>query len=541
MQHEQHEQGTAQQVIEQDITQQEPEQDTVQPEQSTTQQVIEQDTTQQVIEQYPTQLVTAQQVIEQAFLQQDTVQPEQGTALQVIEQGTALQDLQQAIAQQVIEQVTTQQDTEQDTIKQVIGKADTVREQDTTQQDTLQPEQDTTHQDTLQSKQKNTVTEKAQKGEGVDTPHLANQVAEGARGWRGEEVGPAYLATQGSGGEEGDTKLVLTQYGSALPLFVRKEDHRVWSQPVNMTSYCVEDREKLLCQDSSDDEMELDTGKVNTDKFETNTNLRDTSEISDEVAVEDLHAFRAPVSLECESPEEASLSHAGAGREVEHLSPPLKRQKLSCDGEQVRTQANEQTSDKAVQTSDKAVQVSSGEELVGDGYETVFQALPTECARQYALVPNVPPCRTQDEGHHSNDRDSPPDNGGGSWGNLNAKGGLKQSPLPLSYAPPQTLCEVEFPVIASPNFDNQLVPEDSWNHPYAHQTLYPDIDTKSKQQPFQTVCLEEDASPDISEPPPSNKSRVVPPVNYHSCFEAPENTNLKTGKLMCMLFSQSGI
>ena len=44
-------------------------------------------------------------------------------------------------------------------------------------------------------------------------------------------------------------------------------------------------------------------------------------------------------------------------------------------------------------------------ECADDGQDTVYQAVPTECARDHALVPNIAPCGNESEDRRDNDRD----------------------------------------------------------------------------------------------------------------------------------------
>lgn len=206
----------------------------------------------------------------------------------------------------------------------------------------------------------------------------------------------------------------------------------------------------------------------------------------------------------------------------EEMIPPSKKLKLSHSTEKVNFQRSTLT-----QMLDKAVQIPSDEESADDGYDTVFQALPSECARQHALAPNVPPCWTQRNQFDPNDKDDPPDDEG--------LGGLQrlvvEPPrlgIPSYTLPPMKMdvdTEMQYTTV-SPDFENQLVPEDTWQHYCNSQSLYTDMREKNAA----TLDLGEksemgmpmDFSPSSTDVLDCEEQRVDPPnvpTTYSSCFQ----------------------
>ena len=293
-----------------------------------------------------------------------------------------------------------------------------------------------------------------------------------------------------------------------------------WAQPVNLGSYCVEGREEHLCPTVSDDEIdadELDAGEP--DELDMDELVPPAGHSEGGKCKE------SPVELASISPPHCKRREyikKLSQNQDEELAPLMKRRKMLC-GDETSTPKRS-----AAHTSEKAIQVPSDEELADNGYETVFQALPTECARQHALVPNVPPCRlsADEEAHHDDGGAGPPDDDGAGWAiQIAEEKHLDHSPSPSRHIPPQT------EIAKSPNFDNQLVPEDAWNHPDANQTLYsdnvdkkllhlevPDMDhTDTRRTPSENANLEQviPCLPSI---------QPLPTVTYPRCFEGPAQT-----------------
>ena len=165
------------------------------------------------------------------------------------------------------------------------------------------------------------------------------------------------------------------------------------------------------------------------------------------------------------------------------MQPPLKKQRLMDD--------------RASTMSDKAIQFPSSEDLTDNGYITVFQALPRECAREHPLIPNLPPCRAQDNQSDSSDGEDPSEDDN----QVETMQTTSEGPSPLpSYTPqPQILEEGLLCPTVSLDLDHQLVPEEIPQQYYSDQSLYCDANKKT------TVNIE---------PPPSldTQSKAADPI-----------------------------
>ena len=159
---------------------------------------------------------------------------------------------------------------------------------------------------------------------------------------------------------------------------------------------------------------------------------------------------------------------------MEGKEPPLKKQRLSPDTKEIKPQTY--SSD---QTSEEVGEIV--EELVDSGYNTVFQALPTECARQHALIRNVPSCWSLLHQLNPNDRDDPPEHGGGTK---------------LLQIDNDEHCTEDNPQTVPSTCDSgsQLVPEENWQRGCNNLSFYTDVQRKLEDKPM-FESMESDKNP----------------------------------------------
>ena len=426
-------QDTKEDAVQQDVKENEVKQDA---KEDVVQQNTKEDEVQQDAKEDDVQQDAKEDVMQQdAEVQQDAKEGvvHQDTKENVMHQDAKEQDAKEDVVRQDI--VITQQDTgsELDIIQQDAGpEQDTGSKQDIIQQDTTSPEQDIVQQDTGSE-------------ENIAQQDTCSEQVQYERGTSEHGIGLGKSAAD----HEEESTLQLVRY----------EDCKAenWSEPtVNLGCYYVEEKEKDLCLEVSDNEIELD--------MESNENVDLVPIISQGLQP----STAEDESNECSSPTGPQPAHKSS-------SPPSKKQKLSCDVEQaVIIRAGT-----GIQTSDVAVQFPSDDDLADDGYETVFQALPSECAREHALRVNIPPCRTQAINLQPDERQDPPDDGRGWLIQPVQGGGAQEQVLLPTHTPPQTVVEMECPSL---ELDNQLVPEDSWSHSDTSQSLYMDtpIDKNDK-------------------------------------------------------------
>ena len=291
-----------------------------------------------------------------------------------------------------------------------------------------------------------------------------------------------------------------TAYSPAHLSQLQLVEYRHWIDLVNLGYYSAEIQEEYLDQADSNFELDIDDFDA-----EEPPGLQPQFEcVSNDASL---------------SPEEYEQEEFPDSREDVEDVPPMKRQKLSCDSGRSPMQA-----DLPLLISDKAIQFPSDEELADDGVATVFQALPSECAREHPFLPNVPPCWAQDnQSSPSNDRDGPPDVGkGASWPAQTTR--VNTLAKKQNCDPPQARLKEDAELKSSlTDFENQLVPDETWQETCSSQSLYAEIAENTK--PFTRMAELEGYLKDMEAVASSSKAVSLatasqPPCTaYSSCFQ----------------------
>lgn len=264
----------------------------------------------------------------------------------------------------------------------------------------------------------------------------------------------------------------------------------VWTGFVDVSSYVVEGKEEQLSLMESDNELEI--GKEEEEySAEKNIEIKYPKEKTAELQMtefiaSDLSDMVPPTKIDTED-------------EFKVSEPPVKRQKLSSSPEEL-----------AVNT-DQIL-------IADDGAATLLQRLPEECAREHALVPNIPTCHSQFHQLNPNDRSSPPPESGGDQVLQTAEGVLKkQSPLGCTK---QTVLEPFSAMLTSS--DNQLVPKENWEPFFGNQSFY--VDT-SKDVKFTSEIPEEttvvSVTPSSKESTKESSLDCQLPFARHTAFSSP--------------------
>ena len=210
-----------------------------------------------------------------------------------------------------------------------------------------------------------------------------------------------------------------------------------WDWPAMLRQYyrvyTTEGKEEAVCEMVSDEEIEeADKEEVYSHNMESGGS-REGDQCSFTGANAGIEDTEAATLTDTVHGAMASLQTDSMLEQDE--PPPLKKQKLclSAEGE--------------VLVVHRATQCPSDrEEEADDGRGTLLQALPRECAREHALVPNIPPCRIQDNQSDTSDGDDRSDDEGqGPLGDAVLKvapvsGHASPQTTPTRHAPrPQTL------------------------------------------------------------------------------------------------------